>query len=146
MIWSWLLHPGSRWMPYVLISSKFGSDWWSILGHPHLIECMGICVLSLARVSELRGSTKYLEVFLLLQSGYVPVRDGLCLDFFGIFLIFLRGGCGEIIYREYIVFRSSNISCSLACTPTDRFLSVYFVLFYFFIWYACKLKHFVISM
>ena len=45
-------------MPYVRISRKFGSDWRSILGHPHLIECMGICVLSLARVSELRGSDK----------------------------------------------------------------------------------------
>ena len=42
----------------MLISSKFGSDWRSILGHPYLIECMGICVLSMARVSELRGSDK----------------------------------------------------------------------------------------
>ena len=35
--------------------------------------------------------------------------------FFGIFLIFFLGGSvGQIIHREYIVFRSSNISCSLA--------------------------------
>ena len=40
----------------VLISSEIGSEWRTILGHPQLIECMGICVLSLAHGSELRGS------------------------------------------------------------------------------------------
>ena len=35
-------------------------------------------------------------------------------NFFGIFLIFLRGSVDQTIYREYIVFRGSNISCSLA--------------------------------
>ena len=39
-------------------------------------------------------------------------------NFFWIFLIFLRGSVGPIIYREYIVFQGSNISCSLA-TSTE---------------------------
>ena len=42
--------------PNVLISSEIGSGWQTIVGHPQLIECMGICVLSLVRGSELRGS------------------------------------------------------------------------------------------
>ena len=45
-------------------SSEIGSEWRTILGHPQLIECMGICVLSLAHF----------------QPGYVPL-DGLCLEF-----------------------------------------------------------------
>ena len=45
-----------KWMPYVLISGETGSEWRTILGHPQLIECMGICVLSLAHGSEQRGS------------------------------------------------------------------------------------------
>ena len=40
--------------------------------------------------------------------------DGLCLEFFPDFSIFLRRSVGQIIYREYIVFRGSNIFCSLA--------------------------------
>ena len=43
------------------ISSEIGSEWRTILGHPQLIECMGICVLSLAHGSELRGSDVYLR-------------------------------------------------------------------------------------
>ena len=34
--------------------------------------------------------------------------------FSGFFWFFLGGSVGQIIYREYIVFRGSNISCSLA--------------------------------
>ena len=30
---------------------------------------------------------------------------------------------GQIIYREYIVFRGSNISCSLACKPRASFIN-----------------------
>ena len=56
------LHPGSRWMPNVFISSEIGSQWRTILGHPQLIECMGIRVLSLAHGSELRGSDVYLHI------------------------------------------------------------------------------------
>ena len=45
---------------------------------------------------------------------------GLCLEFFpdfSDFFFFLREVCGEVIYREYIVFRGSNIA-SLACGVT----------------------------
>ena len=53
---------------------------------------------SLEPGSELRGSDVYLhivkkdpEMFLEIQSGYVPL-DGLCLEFFsGFFLIFFKG-------------------------------------------------------
>ena len=48
-------------MPNVPISSETESEWRTILGHPQLIECMGICVLSLAHGSELRGSDVYLR-------------------------------------------------------------------------------------
>ena len=34
--------------------------------------------------------------------------------FLGFFWFFWGGSVGQIIYREYIVFRGSNISCSLA--------------------------------
>ena len=43
-------------MPDLLISSDIRSDRRTILGHPRLTECMGICVLSQAHGSELRGS------------------------------------------------------------------------------------------
>ena len=122
MIWPWLLHPGSRWIPNVLISSGIWSQWRTILGHPQLIECMGICVLSLAHAwLWTKGFRYYLHIvkknhldYFKVQPGHVPL-DGLCLDFFlGIFY-FLRGSVGQIIYREYVVFRGSDISCSLVC-------------------------------
>ena len=50
------LQLASRGTPNVPISSKIGSWGRTILGHPQLIECMGICVLSMARGSELKGS------------------------------------------------------------------------------------------
>ena len=40
--------------------------------------------------------------------------DGFAWNFFGIFLIFLGGSVGQIIYTEYTVFRDSNISRSMA--------------------------------
>ena len=52
-------------MPNVLINSEIGWGWGvgerTILGHPQLIERMGICVLSLAYRSELRDSDVYLQ-------------------------------------------------------------------------------------
>ena len=75
---------------------------------------MGTCVLSLAHGSELPGSDVYLHIvektsgeFSLNLTRYVPL-DGL-----------LGGSVEQIIYREYIAFRDSNISCSLACTAQD---------------------------
>ena len=42
-------------MPNVLISIEIRLQWRTMLGHPQLIECIGICVLSLAHGSELRA-------------------------------------------------------------------------------------------
>ena len=82
----------------VLNSSEIGSEWRTILGHPQLIECIGICVVSLAHGSELRGSDVYLHTvknwsgkFSLNSAKVVPL-DGLCLEFFRNFLnIFFFG-------------------------------------------------------
>ena len=49
-------------MPNVLISSEIGSQWRTILGHPQLIECMRICLLSLAHGSEKKGFRRYLHI------------------------------------------------------------------------------------
>ena len=49
-------------MPNVLISSEIRSEWRTVLGHPQLNECMGICVLSLANGSEQRGSDVYQHI------------------------------------------------------------------------------------
>ena len=37
-------------------------EWRTILGHPKLIVCMGMCVLSLGHGSEPRGSDVYLHI------------------------------------------------------------------------------------
>ena len=115
MIWPWLLHPGSRWIPNVLISSETGSEWQTILGHPQMIECMGISVLSLAHGSGLWGSNVYVHI-VKKSSGIFSLSltrvCALCLDFF---FFFPGGSVGQIIYREHIVFQGWNVSCSLAC-------------------------------
>ena len=49
-------------MPNVLISSESGSEWRSILGHPQLTECIGICVLSPTHESDLSCSDVYLHI------------------------------------------------------------------------------------
>ena len=41
---------------------KTGADWGNILGQPRLFECMGICVLSPAHESEMRGYLVYLLI------------------------------------------------------------------------------------
>ena len=49
---------------------KIGADRGNTLGQPRLFECMGFCVLSPARESEMRGYlvyvliVKYLPIFL----------------------------------------------------------------------------------
>ena len=88
-------------MPYVLISSKFGSDWRSILGHPQLIECMGICVLSMARVSELRGSDKISGNFSFNSVRVRALRWPL-LGFFRDFSHFPKGGEGGLWGKSFI--------------------------------------------
>ena len=81
-------------MPNVLISGEIGSEWRTILGHPQLVECMGICFLSLAHGSKLSGSDVYLHIvkndldfFLQIQPGYV-LLDGLTWNFSGFFFYF----------------------------------------------------------
>ena len=41
---------------------KTGADGGNILGQPMLFECMGICVLSPARESEIRGYLVYVLI------------------------------------------------------------------------------------
>ena len=64
----------------------------TILGHPQLVECMGICVLSLAHVSELRGSDVICILWKNIWTFFFKFSQGTCLwnafawIFFGIFL------------------------------------------------------------
>ena len=41
---------------------KIGADRENILGQPMLFECMGICVLSPAHESEMRGYLVYVQI------------------------------------------------------------------------------------
>ena len=79
-------------------------------GHPKLIECMRICVLSLSHGSELRGSDVYLDIVI---SGYlksVRVRFlGRPLPGF----FFSRNISGKI-QGGPIIFRDYSVS-GLAC-------------------------------
>ena len=103
MIWPGILHPGSRWIANVLISSEIGFGGRTIFGHIRLIECMGICVLSLAYGSELRRSDFICILWEKKSRNYslnsATVRvflDCCCLDFFSrnFSIFFLRGVCG----------------------------------------------------
>ena len=78
---------------------KTGADRGNILGRPRLIECMGICVLSPAHESEMRGYLvyvlieKYLSHRFYLNSKYIRL-NGLKVDFFLLllFFFFAEGG------------------------------------------------------
>ena len=84
-------------MPNVFISRKIGSQWRTILGHPQLIECMGIFILSPAHEFEERSSDvicvceKLIWIFFL--PGYVSL-DGLFFkkNFRDFFSDFFEGG------------------------------------------------------
>ena len=92
-------------MPNVLISSEIGSEWRTILGHPQLIECMGVCVLSLAHGSELRDSDVYLHIVegkgdFSLNSTRMRALGWPLLGFFsGFFKQFLGGLWGKSLIR-----------------------------------------------
>ena len=86
-------------MRNVLISSETGSVWRIILGHPQLIEFLGVCVLSLAHRSELRGSDIYLHI-VKNSSGNFSLNLAreralglLLLGIFSVFSDFFRGFC-----------------------------------------------------
>ena len=72
-------------------------------GHPQLIECMGICILSLAHGSEKKGVPAlfaYCEK--LIWKFFFKFKQGTCpwiafaWNFFPDFSDFLRGVCGAI--------------------------------------------------
>ena len=70
------------------------------------------------------------KIFLKFKQGTCPWM-AFAWNFFGIFMIFLGGSVGQIIYREYIVFRGSNISCSPATSdrPTgNRHVDIFVVI------------------
>ena len=88
-----------------------------------LFECMGVCVLSPAHESELRGYLVYVLIVntyqFCLNSATVYYIGQPCEFYFILFFLFFLGGGGggretflevsvdNIIYRDYIVNRSS---------------------------------------
>ena len=92
----------------MFISSEIGSQWVTILGHPQMIECMVICVLSQVHGSDLRSPDVYLHIMkklsgnFSLNSARVRALGWLLLRIFSGVLSFLSGGyVGQIIYKEY---------------------------------------------
>ena len=115
MICSWLLHPGSRWMPNVIIRSEIGShfgtppaDW----VHGYLYFEPGVWIWT-------KGFRRHLHIVKNWSGNFSlnsPRLRAFGWPLLGNFSGFFWGGSvGQIIYREYIVFRGSNITCSLAC-------------------------------
>ena len=130
MIWPWLFHPGSRWMPNVLISSETGSEYVAnYFGTPPADWVYGYLCFEPGAWMWTKGFRRYLHIVKkIIWKFFFKFKQGTCpwmafaWKFFGIFRNFLRGSVGQIIYREYIVFRGSNISCSLATGMGDRFV------------------------
>ena len=110
----------------VFISSEIGSQWPTILGRLPADWVHGYLYCEPGAWIWTNGFRRYLPFVknwsgkknLYIQEGYVPL-DGLCLEFFRDFFVFLGESVGQMIYREYIVFRGSNISCSLATTKSE---------------------------
>ena len=86
---------------------KTGADRENILGQPRLFECMGICVLSPAHESEMRG---YLVYVLIVKKNKKPIElilfkfthsilgwTVLSWNFLGIFKNILEGSVDHII-------------------------------------------------
>ena len=96
----------------MFISSETESLWRTILGHLQLIECMGICILSLAHGSKLRGSDvicilqKKLSGKFSLNGARVCALGWPCWDFSLDFNFFLfKGGLrGKAFKGNYTVF------------------------------------------
>ena len=91
---------------------KTGADRENILGQPMLFVCMGICVLSPAHKSEMRGYlvyvliVKYLSHRSCLYSATVYYIGRSYRGILGGFFdTFLKGSVDHIIYRDYIVNR-----------------------------------------
>ena len=106
-------------MSDAITSTKTGTDGGNILGQPMLFECTGICVLSPAHESEMRGYLVNLLIvifFLLILfkfSHSILDWTALSWNFGGIFKNFLEMSVDHIIYRDYTANRCSFINCSL---------------------------------
>ena len=94
----------------MLISGEIGSVWRTILGHPQLIECIGICILSLAHGSEQRGSDVicvknwFGKFFFKFNQGICPWM-AFAWIFFWIFLVVLgKSFIGNIWYFGAQIF------------------------------------------
>ena len=108
-------------MSDAITSTKLEQTGGNILGQPMLFECMGICVLSPAHESEMRGYLVYVLIVKKLISLILFKFSHGTLDwtvlswnFWGFFETFLEGSVDLIIYRDYIVNRRFFIYCSLA--------------------------------
>ena len=114
----------------VLISSEIGSEGELLLGHPQLIECMGIMCCEPGACIWTKGSDIYLHIVKkIIRKFFLTVSKDTCpwrafLGFFSrdFFFFFWGGGwsVGQIIYMECIVFRGSNTSCTRASSAYRR--------------------------
>ena len=88
---------------------KTGADRGTILGQPRLFEWMGICVLSPAHESEMRGYPVYVLIVKYLSHRF-------CLNSATVCQIGrpYRGIGVGVIYRDYIVNRRSLTYSSMA--------------------------------
>ena len=57
---------------------KTGADGVNVLGQPMLFECMGICVLSPAHESEMKGYRVYLLIVKYLSHGFCLNLAAVC--------------------------------------------------------------------
>ena len=88
-----------------------------------LFECMGICLLSPAHGSEMRGYLVYVLIvkylFQRFKKKYSATAYQIGRPYHGIFRGFLKtfseGFVDHVIYRDYIVNRRFFVYCSLAC-------------------------------
>ena len=101
--------------------NKSGADRENILGQPMLFEYMGICVLSSAHESKMRGYLVYVLIVKKILSSILfkfshSILDWTVLSWMGGGGVetFLEGSVNHIICRDYIVNRRFSIYCSLA--------------------------------
>ena len=90
----------------MLISSEIASDWRTIGEHPQLIECTGICVSEPGAWIETKGYRRYLDIVKKKMSGHFSLNSArvrvLGWHFFGIFLLFFKGGLWSKSFIENI--------------------------------------------
>ena len=99
------------------ITRENTADRENALGQPILCECMGICVLSPAHESEMRGYLVYVLIvknFLILFKFSHSILDWTVLSWNGGGDFLKHFVCRYIIYKDYIVKRRFFIYCSLA--------------------------------